>query len=215
MKKEYSHAEQVEILGRLGIDEKSISSEEASKLIRKYDREYARSLGIGNKSPAVAPIVLGRNHLIIAIVLIVMIILSAVFLAKAQVAATNLITAAPNFREVDGKLYNIEKSVLWMDFSGRVYGVASNIIIIGRGYIGRLDSHESLVEGVNLVQGRKVAIRNCTNGIAVGDQIKGRAMKVGVWDNSGSVLQLWDCGLPHRVAVLKTNIPPTISSITK
>ena len=53
------------------------------------------------------------------------------FKVEAQtVMVTNLVTAAPSFREVDGKLYNNQKSVLWEQKKSKVVQVEADHLIV-------------------------------------------------------------------------------------
>jgi hypothetical protein len=136
---------------------------------------------------------------------IVPLLIAIVFVAISSPAqlVTNWITAAPNFREVDGKLYNVEKSALFHQFHGICEGVSTNNSIA---VTPRQDESEDIrwyVSGKGFHwQGQTIVVQNYpTNSQpAKGVDVGGYAMKVGTISLKSGVYELWDYGTPHRVA---------------
>jgi len=143
---------------------------------------------------------------------------------------TNFITAAQSFREVNGKLYNSERSILWTNFQGECLKVLTNGLVISTftmepvyqmgtttrfipGVPGAPGRHEIVPEkvqvGENKVLGRKIILQNYPAGLfpAVGQSITFRSIRVGTSDFNGDTLELWDYGTPHVVMVVTTNYP--------
>src|SRR5260221_2789928 len=60
-------------------------------------------------------------------------LLTSVVAGFCQTVTTNWVTAAPNFREVNGKLYNIEKSTNWITIWGECRATLTNGIVIWTG----------------------------------------------------------------------------------
>ncbi|MGN6556300.1 MAG: hypothetical protein ACTHLW_21525 [Verrucomicrobiota bacterium] len=140
----------------------------------------------------------------------------------AQAEQTNWITAAPNFREVDGKLYNVDRSSHFSTFSGDCLKVLSNAVLVQTFTLKpiyqaatrteiRNDTVNSFRANVPYKQhvgdekelGPIVVIENypvSKTGPAVGQELNGRAMKIGTKEQDGQILERWDYGTPHRVA---------------
>ena len=130
--------------------------------------------------------------------------------AGAQTVTTNWVEAPPNLREVNGKLYNIEKSTNWIPYyGGRCLEVLDDGILVetgpeGNPYVGGRDlSTLPRVPG-----GITVFLKNYPTNFpaAIGDHTKwGKVMSVGVELHEGQRVQTYDWGLPHRIAIIKTN----------
>jgi hypothetical protein len=150
------------------------------------------------------------------------------------VLVTNQIEAIPTFREVDGRLYNTERSVLWTNFQGECLEIATNTIIISTFTMEPIYQAATTTEyvptgefspdkpvlvatkikvGENKVLGRKIVLQNYPANLyaAVGETISFRAMKVGTSSYKDETLELWDYGTPHIVTVIKTNLVDVIS----
>jgi len=137
-----------------------------------------------------------------------------------QTYVTNYVTADPSFRRVDGKLYNVEKSVLWIPFEGECRAVTSNGIVLQKFKVNRVYKTEPVNElqsigaysgtppirhlvSENKVMGQKFMVRNYPKGEAAsGHVIKGKAIRVGTFDHAGETLELWDFGAPNIVRVV-------------
>jgi hypothetical protein len=146
------------------------------------------------------------------------------FLATAD--ETNWVMAAPWFREVDGKLYNTQRSVSFKPFSGQVERVLTNTIILQQisqqpiygeakpnslindgNFLGYSGVPIRPVIGWNTVYGGKIFITNFPIDLntTVGSQVSGAAMPVGRCQINDENLVVWDYGTPHRVMVITTN----------
>jgi hypothetical protein len=139
----------------------------------------------------------------------------------APVLSTNLVAAAPSFREVNGQLYNTERSTLWTSLKGRCLDVGTNgieIVLIVPTY-DRADSspewngwagppNQMVVVGEH-ESDKIIFVKNypTNRNIAVTQQISFRAMQAGTINYKGVVLELWDYGKPHIAMVVTTNYP--------
>lgn len=145
----------------------------------------------------------------------------------APIVTTNWVTAVPYYREVNGQLYNTQKSVKFQFFSGQVERVLPNAIVLQQ--VSKMPVHgtpesDSLssdgnflgssggpavapITGWKTVYGPKIFITNFPDELqpATGDNESGKAMRKGTVNFNGDVLQLWDYGTPHVVAVVTTN----------
>ena len=133
------------------------------------------------------------------------------------VLKTNILTAAPNFREVNGQLYNSSFSKLWKVQSGKIADVSDTGIILqtfttnnvyesvfvkGHGlagsFSGTSDHYEKRLVSSDLVPAQRIFISNYRVG-AVDQNIAVPAMKTGTIQIGGSTFEEWDCGKPHYV----------------
>ena len=133
------------------------------------------------------------------------------------VTRTNIVRAAPNFREVNGQLYNTSFSRLWQIQSGKILDVQPNGVVLqtfttnkvyqnvyveGRGqpgsYGGTSDHYEKRLVSSDLVPAQRIFITNYRIG-AVDQQISVPAMQTGTIQIGGTLFEKWDCGLPHIV----------------
>jgi hypothetical protein len=129
------------------------------------------------------------------------------FLAIAD--ETNWVTAAPQFREVNGELYNTEKSIKFQLFEGKIETVLTNAIVLQKEWTSYdLDGSPRWNFGDKIFITNFPASLDPTTGSIKG----GRAMRVGTINFEGDVLQLWDYGTPHRVMVVTTNKTDKISN---
>ena len=142
---------------------------------------------------------------------------------------TNYVKAHRFFRRVDGKLYNIQKSVLWRDITGICAKVMTNGIVV-RTFVEkteryRLPSADSGTSISNILAGGRPAepavqtrmwqeegptvfLVNYDGPEPVfGKVIRVKAMKVGTEIVAAEVIEKWDCGTPNMVAVIVTNPP--------
>ncbi len=142
---------------------------------------------------------------------------------------TNYLKAHKSFRRVDGKLYNIEKSVLWHDLMGKCTTMLTNGLLVqtvierrASQVIPPADSGTSIS---NILAGGKAAgpsvqtqkwleegptiflINYDGQTPAFGNLIRAKAMRVGTYTNESQVLEKWDCGMPNLVPVVVTNRP--------
>lgn len=148
----------------------------------------------------------------------------------AQTVTTNWVMTAPNVREVGGKFYNVDHSVLFTNFSGECQSVESNGIIV----------HEYRTQGIYRTVGDSLTSSGNFLGASVGGAIqvkigervivdkdifivnfptnlqattgsdqRGRAMRIGVTNINGSTIELLDFGMRHTYPVVKTNLNAT------
>jgi hypothetical protein len=133
------------------------------------------------------------------------------------VTRTNILQAAPNFREVNGQLYNSSFSKLWQIQTGKILEVQTNgvvlqtfttnnvyqnVFVAGHGtpgtFSGTSDHYEKRLVSSDLVPEKRVFINHYHIG-AVDQEISIPAMKTGTIQIGGNVLEAWDIGLPHFV----------------
>ncbi len=149
---------------------------------------------------------------------------------------TNYVVAHRSFRRVDGKLYNIEKSVLWSEIKGRCTKVLTNGTVV-RTIVERSESYPSqspdakpniadLLGGKSAVptvrtrvweeEGPEIFLVNYDGlGPTTGKAIRTKAIKVGNYTYEGAVIEKWDCGTPNVVPVIVTNPPPAQPSTNR
>jgi hypothetical protein len=149
---------------------------------------------------------------------------------SAPVVTTNWVTAVPYYREVNGQLYNIQRSILWQTLYGDILKVSTNEMVVSTfttepvyeaattsrevdNYMGGIAGYREVPTQVQTgdkkVYGAKIIVRNCPENLepAVGETIQLRVMRVGTTNYDGDILELWDCGTPHVVMVVTTNYP--------
>jgi hypothetical protein len=142
---------------------------------------------------------------------------------------TNYVRAHRSFRRVDGKLYNIEKSVLWSDIIGTCAKVLtngivldtfvekseislvsppasetslSNILLGGRSSVPSLEARKWREDGPRII-----LVNYDGPEPTIGKTIRVKAIKVGDYTYEGGVIGKWDCGTPNVVPVVVTNTP--------
>lgn len=143
------------------------------------------------------------------------------------ILTTNFITADPSFREVDGKLYNTARSVLFHDLSGRCDEISPAFMLVdtftmepvtqavterhmnfamGTPTGGYHDETHVVQIGEKETQGPKIILLNYSpSNPALGEKLSFRAIQMGTTNYQGSPLELWDYGTPHVVMVVHTN----------
>jgi hypothetical protein len=108
-----------------------------------------------------------------------------------SVVVTNRVRAVEWYRDVDGKLYNTQKSQVWHLISGKVATAENGGLIVE-------------------LQDQNIFLKNYSAKIADGKPVNVRAMEAGVTNVEGFTLHVWDCGTPHFVSMVKTNFVPVI-----
>jgi RNase P/RNase MRP subunit p29 len=118
---------------------------------------------------------------------------------------TNWVVAAPQFREINGQLYNTDLSKKFQGIEGTVIDVSSNFVVLEQ------ESTRSLYvpwQGtVVTVNKTDFVVTNFPISLdpTVGANNGCRAMRIGTINYNGQVLKLYDYGTPHRVMVITTN----------
>jgi hypothetical protein len=144
------------------------------------------------------------------------------------ILTTNAVAAASSYRVVTGQLYNIQRSVLWSNFTADyVQDVTDGILAqpfelrpvyrtntmpggtVGAFFFG---TGGKTISGYEKVFSRPIVLRNYTAAIqdsSVGQVVRVRAMKVGTSGLGAETYELWDCGAPHILHIVRTNWPPS------
>lgn len=146
------------------------------------------------------------------------------YVDEQEIITTNRFAAHPDFRIVNGQLYNIRKSNIWKRFKAEVTAVnRSSLVMIENHYQPR--AYNALNEferaGVYMAgptvnyppinygpkDGISFVLKNYTQpeNTAVGQTLYGLAMRAGVTNYDGEQLELWDCGAPNIVTIIRTN----------
>ena len=142
--------------------------------------------------------------------------------AQQPAVATNLVTAHPAFRLVNGQLYNTDLSSNFATVEGQCVAVLTNGVIVQRIEIRRTYQEFATnaaqvlaaVAGApapllkeEYVPGKKFFIRNYPDKplAVIGSPIVARAMRDGIFSYESEIIELWDYGTPNKVAVVTTN----------
>lgn len=141
--------------------------------------------------------------------------------AQQPVVTTNIVTAAPSFRIVNGQLYNTDLSTNFATLEGRCIAVQTNGVIVQQFQVKQTtvyptNAAELAVALANrpvqlikeeVVPGSRFFIRNFPDKPlpVVGSLITARAMRDGVYTYKTEVIELWDYGTPNRTVVVTTN----------
>ena len=143
--------------------------------------------------------------------------------APAIVITTNLVTAAPVVRVVNGVAYNSAKSPVWEKFIGTVQTKRNGILIVDtyqlksqsihpRAYGGGIGSYIGGPEPKSFTQkwrepSKTIAITNIPDYAVLvdGQDIDTELMRVGIYEADGHTMELWDRGTLYRSSVIKTN----------
>ncbi len=134
----------------------------------------------------------------------------AVAMSAAGQAVTNYVQSDPDFRRVDGKLYNRAKSALWGFVDGRVIKVLPDGIIVEMERRLPLGSPYNSAD----IPGRRLFIRNypARPPVAEDEYIPAiRVMSIGTVEIGGATLRAYDYGTPNIVAVVRTNAPTPLT----
>ena len=141
--------------------------------------------------------------------------------AQPPTVSSNIVTAIPSFRIVNGQLYNTDLSTNFTTLEGQCIAVLTNGVIVQQFQVGQTVAYptnaaELAVALANrpvqlvkeeVVPGKKFFIRNFPNEpLAVaGGPIIARAMRDGVYTYESEIMELWDYGTPNKLVVLTTN----------
>ena len=142
---------------------------------------------------------------------------------------TNYVKAHRSFRRVNGKLYNIEKSVLWNEIKGICTKVLTNGTVV-RTVVDKSERYvlppsDSGTSISNVLLGAKPSVPTVQTRrwqeegpvillvnydgpeTATGNILRAKAIKTGTYTYEGDVIEMWDCGTPNIVPVIVTNSP--------
>jgi hypothetical protein len=162
--------------------------------------------------------------------LVLFVAISTLHAETNTVLVTNLVTAADNFRVVNGQLYNIEKSKAWNTKDVVVlrhvpgglivqqyedeekYRTVPTIQIgrqrglnrIGGGFRDYSDSDNREHVGTVRKLGEMFLLQNFKKDAADGEALYVWSMPNGFCTNGTQVIRVLDCGKPHVVPVVKT-----------
>ena len=146
------------------------------------------------------------------------------------IVTTNVWTAMPFYREVNGQVYDPSHSALWEHLSGltEVKEILPDAVVLQRCEERQMLDSRGWVKAVNRVYGKKFMLKNLSlqivtagpNGwepvgnLSVGSEYELQnsvAMYVGTTNYNGEVLPLWDYGkevTSQTVTIVTTNYPP-------
>jgi hypothetical protein len=145
------------------------------------------------------------------IIFFLFLLAQSVFSAETNVVTvltTNYVAAAPNFREVNGQLYNVDKSVKFetkdcyfteqYDEGALMAEITKVVDHVGRSAID-VPGTPAYRPFYKDAPGQKFLVRNfsTTNAIVSGDTIEIRVMRVGQTNFNSEILPLYDFGKPH------------------
>jgi len=159
-----------------------------------------------------------KNTLIVVILLFTY----AAGFAQQTTVATNIVTAHPAFRMVNGRLYNTDLSTNFATLEGQCFKVLTNGVIVQRIEIRQtyLEVATNTAQALDAlagapaplikeeqVPGKKFFIRNYPDQplAVIGSPIVARAMRDGVFNDQSEIMELWDYGTPNKVEVVITN----------
>ncbi len=152
-----------------------------------------------------------------------------------RVFTTNYVAAAPNFREVDGQLYDITKSVKWEFIRCKYQHQDGDFAVfrkIDRVKIGErpvVNSHSMDSAGLftsagaasgpgfmpdrNIYadqDGEYILIENLPPAhLVTGNELQPRLFRIGETNYAGSIVAIYDCGKPHLVPVVTSKTVKT------
>lgn len=142
--------------------------------------------------------------------------------AQPPTVATNIVTAHPAFRIVNGRLYNTDLSTNFATLEGQCVKVLTNGVIVQRIEIRQtyLEVATNTAQALDAlagapaplikeeqVPGKKFFIRNYPDQplAVIGSPIVARAKRDGVFSHESEIMEQWDYGTPNKVAVVITN----------
>jgi len=140
-----------------------------------------------------------------------------------RIFSTNYVEAASNFREVDGQLYNIQKSQRWENVRCKYQDQAGELTVcrvIEREKIGerppppKTDSNSGLMQSFSMpvyidrgiykdVDGAFILLKHFPEShLVTGQMLAPRLLRIGETNFNGAVVAVYDCGTPHMVPVV-------------
>ena len=146
-------------------------------------------------------------------------------LAQQPNTTTNVVTAHPAFRVVNGQLYNTDLSTNFVTLEGQCVAVLTNGVVLQQFQVKQtvtyptnaaelgvaLSNRSAQLIKEEYVPTKKFFIRNYPNQplVSVGSPIVARAMRDGILIYESEVIELWDYGTPNKVTMVTTNSIPT------
>jgi hypothetical protein len=108
------------------------------------------------------------------------------------------------FRIVTNQVFDVRRSILWTNLTGKVSGKHGDVILLSkRVYISLRDlKYEDRIFA---------AIRNYPESAVQDKLMHLRAMKVGRYDTGTMLVELYDCGIPAP-ARLQANADPAVTN---
>lgn len=130
-------------------------------------------------------------------------------------AARTAAQSPPLYRVVEGKVYDISRSVLWKQFDGECLTVLSDGIILQEMKVNRIYKTDPVPYNQSIgaygapprrhlvsetrEPGKKFFVRNYPSSLmpTTGKRIQGLAIQTGVFQHSNETLERWDYGVDH------------------
>lgn len=138
-----------------------------------------------------------------------------------KVSTTNYVAAPSNFREVDGQLYDITRSIKWEPIRCKYKNQSGEFAVfrkVERVKTGEYEAHERANTGLGYYgehistikrgiwedrEGEYILIKNFpTANLVTGQQLALRLLRVGQTNFYGSIVAIYDCSKPHLVPVV-------------
>lgn len=147
---------------------------------------------------------------------------------KIPVVKTNYTQAVSWYREVNGQLYNTQRSIRFESIEAEVKVVYGNAVLfywtkkkpiygkthsdplVSEGNFlgsasGQIAAAQRPIIGYETIFSKNILALNYPTIAASGEKVLFRAMQVGTTNFDGKPIELWDCGTPHVVPVVTTN----------
>ena len=143
-----------------------------------------------------------------------------------RVFTTNYVTAASNFREVDGQLYDINHSVKWEAVRCKYQNQAGELAVFrkidrvkigerrpteGNAGLGNLSA--TMPEDRNIYadqDGAYILLKHLPAAhLVTGQELSPRLFRVGETNFNGAIVAIYDCGTPHVVPVVSSKLVKT------
>jgi hypothetical protein len=120
---------------------------------------------------------------------------------RLQVLTTNIVYSVPWFRDVNGRLYNTQRSTNFIQIKGSVSEVFSNsVLVFWQRQYWTVTGYPADSEQKDVI-----VINYSPPDIAVGQLIYLQAMRIGTTNFDGQRIELYDYGTPHKVEIVTTN----------
>lgn len=134
---------------------------------------------------------------------------------RVAVITTNIVTAVPWYREVNGRLYNTDASQLFQTINSAEIDEVGNGFVnihwhptepITRSYIVNGSGIHTVKIGEKPQFDKVIMVLHLDlPDMREGTHVNFKALRVGRANSNGQTFELWDFGTPHRVTVVSTN----------